>query len=241
MKSICTLFFLLSFLCESLAQGVAITGDNSDPDPSAMLDVKSTNQGILIPRMTQAQRLGISSPATGLLVYQTDGVEGFWFRQSGGWISLNSADNDPANELQTLSQAGGTVTLSDGGGSVNVPALVNGHIQIEQATPPSISLLGGFTGTSSINSISTDVAGQFSFEVINATCAGCPIVSVSFDNAYPQPPIVVITPANLWAAIRMPEFEFFVQSTTSGFTIVSNQFPSNSNLMTFNYIVISAL
>ena len=36
------------------------------PDPSAKLEIRSTNKGLLIPRLTQAQRNGIASPATGL-------------------------------------------------------------------------------------------------------------------------------------------------------------------------------
>jgi hypothetical protein len=38
--------------------------------------------------MTSAQRTAISSPATGLLVYQTDGVEGFYVYSGGSWKSL---------------------------------------------------------------------------------------------------------------------------------------------------------
>ncbi len=54
------------------AQGVAINTDGSAPAASAMLDVKSTTRGFLAPRMTYAQRTNIASPATGLMVYQTN-------------------------------------------------------------------------------------------------------------------------------------------------------------------------
>jgi len=80
---------------QTIAQGVAINEDDSDPDASALLDVKSNDKGVLIPRMTQTQRIAIASPAIGLLVYQTDGVEGFWFRESGGWISLSAGVSVP--------------------------------------------------------------------------------------------------------------------------------------------------
>ncbi len=60
------------------------------PNPSALLDVESTTQGILLPRMTSTQRIAIASPATGLLVYQTDAPQGFYF-YNGGWIQLNAA------------------------------------------------------------------------------------------------------------------------------------------------------
>ena len=56
----------------SFAQGVAINTDDSNPDGSAMLDVKSTTGGVLIPRLTSSQRDAISTPATGLMIYNTD-------------------------------------------------------------------------------------------------------------------------------------------------------------------------
>jgi trimeric autotransporter adhesin len=107
MKSLLCLLFLV-FSITTTAQ-VAINNDNSAPDGSAMLDVKSTNKGMLVPRMTQAQRIAIVSPATGLLVYQTDNPTGFyynngtgWFRlslQNEGWSTTGNAGTNPANNF----------------------------------------------------------------------------------------------------------------------------------------------
>ncbi len=55
--------------------GVGVT----TPDPSSLLEVKSTTQGMLTPRMTSTQRGSISTPATGLIVYQTDDNPGFYY------------------------------------------------------------------------------------------------------------------------------------------------------------------
>jgi hypothetical protein len=55
---------------------------------SAALQVTSTTQGFLPPRMTTTQRTAIATPATGLIVYQTDGVEGLWLNTSTGWREL---------------------------------------------------------------------------------------------------------------------------------------------------------
>ena len=49
------------------------------PHPSAALEIKSSSMGLLIPGMTQAQRNAISSPATGLLIFQTDAIAGFYY------------------------------------------------------------------------------------------------------------------------------------------------------------------
>jgi len=61
---------------------------NTTPDTSAKLDVSSTTQGFLFPRMTSAQRLAIGSPATGLMVYQTDNREGVYIYKSFGWVQV---------------------------------------------------------------------------------------------------------------------------------------------------------
>lgn len=63
----------------SFSQNVGINSDGTDPDNSAMLDIKSTDKGLLIPRMTQAERNAIISPATGLMIFQTDGTKGFYY------------------------------------------------------------------------------------------------------------------------------------------------------------------
>jgi hypothetical protein len=60
------------------AQSFAINTDGSVADASALLDIKSINKGLLMPRMTLAQKNTISLPATGLLIYQTDGTMGLY-------------------------------------------------------------------------------------------------------------------------------------------------------------------
>lgn len=54
------------------SQGIAINTTGAVPDNSSVLDVSSTTQGMLIPRMTSAQRNAITTPAEGLLIYNTD-------------------------------------------------------------------------------------------------------------------------------------------------------------------------
>jgi len=66
------------------------------PHPSALLDVNSTKQGLLPPRMTAAQRTAISGPAEGLLVYQTNDPSGFYYVKSGIWTRLSDAVSYPS-------------------------------------------------------------------------------------------------------------------------------------------------
>ena len=74
------------------AQSLSVNTDGSTAHQSAILDVKSSGKGILIPRMTSAQRNGILLPATGLLVFQTapDSI-GFHFFDGSKWNLLGIA------------------------------------------------------------------------------------------------------------------------------------------------------
>ena len=85
------LIVLLFTNSASIAQGVAINNDNSAPDPSAMLDVKSITKGLLIPSMTTSQRNAIVSPAEGLIIYNITTSE-INQRQNGGWKFLLTSE-----------------------------------------------------------------------------------------------------------------------------------------------------
>jgi len=114
------LFVLVVALLASIAgisqtsTGVAINNTGADPANSAMLDVSSTLKGVLVPRMTAAQRGNIVSPAIGLLVYQTDAPEGFYFyNAASAWIYLtNSASVLPVANGGTGSSTQNFVDLT---------------------------------------------------------------------------------------------------------------------------------
>jgi hypothetical protein len=72
------------------ALGYAQVGINTNtPDASSALEIESTAGGILIPRMTEIQRDAIVSPASGLMIYQTDEVSGFYFYNGTGWTKID--------------------------------------------------------------------------------------------------------------------------------------------------------
>lgn len=80
-------------LCLSSLFGYSQIGiNNFNPDSSAVLDVTATDKGMLLPRMTEAQRNAIVSPANGLLLYQTNNSPGFYFNNGSSttpsWRSL---------------------------------------------------------------------------------------------------------------------------------------------------------
>jgi hypothetical protein len=60
---------------------------------SALMEITSTTLGFLTPRMTNAQRTAIATPATGLIAYSTDSTEGMYVKLSGAWQRfLTTAD-----------------------------------------------------------------------------------------------------------------------------------------------------
>ena len=113
-----TLIFTLTSVSFQ-AQNVGINTDGSSPDASALLDVKGT-KGILIPRMTMVQRDAISSPATGLMVYQTDNTAGFYHYNGSSWVKLDAGgDGNIWTENGSTISYSGDVSVTDPGDDDN--------------------------------------------------------------------------------------------------------------------------
>lgn len=107
-KIVYSLVFFMSITSFSQTGNVGIGTTN--PNSSALLDVNSTTKGLLIPRMNEAQKNAIASPATGLLIYQTDNVSGFWYFNGTVWVPFsnagwsingNTGTNSTANKVGT--------------------------------------------------------------------------------------------------------------------------------------------
>lgn len=115
-------------------QVLAQTGiGTTTPNASAKLEVAATDKGFLLPRMTAAQRAAIVTPANGLLVYQTDGVAGFyvntgtsaaavWTRVNMDWTRTGNDISYTAGNISTAGAliGGNTSTSSISGFAANV-------------------------------------------------------------------------------------------------------------------------
>jgi hypothetical protein len=90
-------FILVVLVSSSLGlyAQVSVNTDGAPADSSAMLDIKSGNKGLLIPRLTQSERDLISHPATGLMIYQTNGTPGFYYYNGSSWIAVSTGAHYP--------------------------------------------------------------------------------------------------------------------------------------------------
>lgn len=95
--SVCVAFL---FSAKGFSQTVSISKNAIAADTTALLDISSTEKGLLIPRMTAQQKNVIANPANGLLIFQTDGEPGFYYFNGNGWFLLvNNAATDRQKTL----------------------------------------------------------------------------------------------------------------------------------------------
>ena len=125
-NKISLLFFLLIlFNFQICAQNIAITDDAGyTANSSAMLDVKSTTKGMLVPRLTTNQRENVSIPATGLLVFDTN-LQCFFYYNGTAWVNLlatsDYAGGPDASLFTVLNLEGDTIfAVYPGGVRINV-------------------------------------------------------------------------------------------------------------------------
>lgn len=129
-KRISLLWLLVVFVLPGKAQ-VSVNNSGTSPDPSAMLDVSSTNSGVLVPRMTQSQRDQIVAPQSSLLIFQTDNYPGYYFNSGNAttpvWRKLTTSNEVPvADGSETKVSAGINVWIT-GTGTASNPYIINSN------------------------------------------------------------------------------------------------------------------
>jgi hypothetical protein len=135
--------FIISII--NAQQGVAINTDGTNADNSALLDIKSNNKGILIPRMTATQKTAIVTPTPGLLIYQTDVTPGFYYYNGSAWTPLTSTAQGPLSGWATTGNNGTDSTVNFIGTSDNQPLIARvGGEQVFRFSKNMHNVLAGY-------------------------------------------------------------------------------------------------
>jgi hypothetical protein len=91
-KNLLLLFFFFLTIAGNAQVGIGTV----TPNASSVLDITSTTQGMLAPRMTTTQRTAITTPAEGLLVYDTD-LKSFYYYSAAAWVAITGGSSARAN------------------------------------------------------------------------------------------------------------------------------------------------
>ncbi|MEM6265469.1 MAG: SBBP repeat-containing protein, partial [Bacteroidota bacterium] len=148
MNRLCFILLLSLLLPLGLAAQVGINADNSNPDPSAMLDVQSTDKGMLMPRMTLTERDAIVDPAPGLVIYNVND-SCFNYYTGEGWIK-DCGDKQSFEPVKPIS------FIPPSSNSSLLPAEVNDIVSDEEGNR---YVIGNFFGQVDLGGISLNSAG----------------------------------------------------------------------------------
>ncbi len=184
------LFTLFTFITIATYAQVGI--GTTSPDASSILELNSTTQGMLTPRMTESERDLITTPATGLLIYQTNNTPGFYYYNGTIWTPFGGADNDwtvagndmynantgnvgvgvniPTAKLHIVdSSTGGITTFTDGFEDSTIPPFTGGIDTDWVITTTAGEINSGSVGLKS--GVTADSASS-SFEYVVTVTAG---------------------------------------------------------------------
>ncbi len=155
----------------ALSTGVSVNNDSTRANPSAMLEVKSYDKGLLIPRMNTTQRTAIVAPAKGLMVFDISSNT-FWYHNGGAWAEIGGSGGGTGSGLpagtasQTLRNNGSNwianSTLQNDGSNVTV----TGQLKINGGSPGAGKVLtSDAVGTGSWAAPSYDSSRNTAFSV----------------------------------------------------------------------------
>ncbi len=231
MKQIFTFLAVVLLTATTYAQvGIG----NSNPHESAALDITSTTGGLLMPRMTNAQRLAIETPAAGLQVFVTDFDGGrFMFYDGTEWGTLSFTEKRPnAPNIGTATAGNAQATVS-----YTVPSS-NGGSVITSYTATSNP--GGITGTlSQAGSGDITVSGltngsTYTFTVTATNAIGTSVASAASNSVTPAVPIVPDAPTDVTAGSGNAQatVSYTAPSSNGGSVITSYTATSNPGNIT---------
>ena len=191
------LLTILFSIATTEAQNISISNNGALPHASAMLDIKSSNKGLLIPRvslLSETDVITIVNPQTSLLIYNTNAAlpdgEGHYFWNDTKWSKF-ATRNNLANLVWNVAGNSSTNTLTDFIGTIDNKPLIfkTNNILSGKIDPgPNNVFFGQKAGnvtTGSNNSFFGHTAGEINSTGDNNTAVGNSALSLNttgFEN-----------------------------------------------------------
>jgi microcystin-dependent protein len=149
---------LVLLLIASASVHAQVGFNNPNPHPSSILDLTANNKGLLIPRLTTAERDALTaSAAVGLLVYDTS-LSGFYFFNAGQWFALNEFVKTAVSNDVSLS---GNMSISGtiSGNTLAVNSINTGNISSTGSVNTAALSANSITSSGSISGGALSITG----------------------------------------------------------------------------------
>jgi len=232
---------ICSLFVEANAQ-VGINADGSNPDASAILDVSSTDKGIIIPRMSSTTRENISNPANSLMVFDST-TNSFWFYDQNQWSEIRS-DNQPitAEDLSeevpmpdfSCSALVSTTNAGDNANSVVADdsytyVLEQSELLIFDVSNPNVpSQIGSFENDGFSSPRGLDVSGNYAYFLTLENSGILKIVDIS-DRTAPSLEGSLVVGSNTTLSVK-EDYAYIVSASSGKLSIVDISDPSAPSL-----------
>lgn len=176
--------FILMVSFEATAQNIGV--NNPAPNAKALLDLTSTTKGLLTPRMLQAERLAMfpapDATAKGMLVYQTDLMQGFYYYDGAVWHSVA----DGAAGWGLTGNAGTSPATNYMGSSDSISVILKSHnkevLRMTPAQKVGIGTTNPGAGYPSVRFEVADETGANSDVAIRSAGGGMPQLILESSN-----------------------------------------------------------
>jgi hypothetical protein len=232
MRKLFLFIIAILYMLQSRAQNVGI-GTNI-PDTSAIIEMQSTNKGILIPRITEAARLQIVDPAHGLLVFQTstanaNSLPGFYYfdGSNDSWNRIGASNQIGIGTLKPHPKA--ILEMKSSNQGVLFPTLTNAQRNAISNPPNGLHIFNAdercLNYYDSVNQVWNCYCAECKTVVINITTSQTALDFYQLVQNNPAPKYVVNISAGVTISASTAGGDAFIFTTMTfpaAITIINN-------------------